>query len=202
MKLYLTYLLFFSLIVGFTNNRKNEQPNVTKKWVLHKGGILQIHGKSNIHSFVFSVNEYTNSDTIFIKNTNDENAVTGSLAVKINNFRCNHSYLKDEFKKILLADKFPILGIKILSFKKIITTNNVQKLTTSGLVEIDLAGVKKNFLVDYVFSKTQENKLLLSGVKTLSFADFNLKAPQKFGGLFKVKEDLTITFNLNFTEVN
>ena len=67
---------------------------------------------------------------------------------------------------------------------------------TTGDVEIELAGVKRTFQVQYAIHKTNHQNIELIGTRGVNFSDFNLKPPSKLGGTIKVKNELQVEFKL------
>lgn len=200
MKICLLQLIICLTFFSFNDARKK---TYTRKWLVQKDGKLFIHGTTNINSFTCYTSNFSCSDTIFLSETIEEDLiVNGSINIDVNVFDCNNSGITKEFKKTLKQKQFPNLNIKLLSFKKEILSK-LNKNTFQGKVEIQLAGVTKIFFVDYTYTELGfKNKFILKGFKVLKFSDFNIKAPEKFGGLLKTKEELTIQFYLNIIDVS
>jgi len=200
MKTYLLQLIICFTLFSFVDGRKNGH---IRKWVVQKDGKLLIHGTTNLNSFTCCTTNFTCSDTIYLSETTEEDlAVNGSINIAVEAFNCSNSGITKEFKKTLNQKQFPNLNIKLLSFKKEIFSK-LNKGIFQGKVEIQLAGVTKGFYVDYTCTESSlKNKFILKGFKVLKFSDFNIKAPEKFGGLLKTKEELTIQFCLNIIDVS
>lgn len=189
------FVLFF-IVVCFSFNPHFNQISITKKWVVKKEGKLLIDGRTNINTYTCSTEKFAVSDTIFLKNTEDKLWANGKLVVKIEKFDCFNTAITKEFRKTLKTESYPTLSIKLLSFDKTVLQQKEQQ-HFEGAVEIQLAGAKKNCNIDYYISNKNENSFRLNGNKLLHFSDFKLKAPEKFGGLLKTKDELFIQFYLN-----
>lgn len=192
------FVLLF-VVICFSFKPYFNQISITKKWVVKKEGKLLIDGKTNINTYACSTEKFTVSDTIFLKNTEDKLLANGKLVVKIETFNCFNSAITKEFRKTLKTQTYPTLTIKLLSFNKTVLQKNEHQ-HFEGLVEIQLAGTKKNCNIDYYISNKNENSFRLNGSKLLHFSDFKLKAPEKFGGLLKTKDELFIQFYLIIEE--
>jgi len=177
--------------------------NVTK-WVVQKGGSLQVDGSTNINTFTCKITDYSNPDTISVtKNTASKDVhlpMNGTLKLNINSFNCGMAVMTHDLRKTLKAKEFPIMAIRFLTLSKLPEPNTLNNDIT-GWVEIELAGVKRKFSVNYTFAATANKGFHLKGTQHINFSDFELTPPRKLGGMIKANERLDVEFELNLAAI-
>jgi hypothetical protein len=100
-----------------------------------------------------------------------------------------------DLQKTLKAKTFPKLIIRFISLNRYPRFNN-QTDAISGVVTIELAGVTKQYEVDYKFVSDGAQFLTLIGTRRVNFSDFNLIPPRKMGGMIQTFNELNVEFNL------
>lgn len=169
-------------------------------WVIERSSSLAIDGSSNVNEFTCSINEYLQADTLWNSVDAGRRKMTfrkSRLNVEIRRFDCIHKYITADFRKMLLADKYPYLSIEFISLDELKTGGMVR-----GLVDIELAGKKKRMEILYACALNGPKNLTLKGEKIMKFTDFELEPPRKLGGLIRINEDIKVHFNLNFKKLN
>ncbi len=104
-----------------------------------------------------------------------------------------------DLRKTLKSKEFPYLVIRFLSINKYPET---AQEVTKGVVNIQLAGVTKQYEVNYRAAAASKNHIFLVGSQNVTFSDFNLTPPRKLGGMIKTNNELAVTFNLNLQVIN
>jgi hypothetical protein len=69
------------------------------------------------------------------------------------------------------------------------------------LVDIEIAGVRKRFEVNYQISVDAEKSIHLLGSRDVNFSDFNLIPPRKLGGMIKTNDKLSVAFHLKINQL-
>ena len=127
------------------------------------------------------------------------------LKVSINpaalSFDCHKAMMTHDLRKTLKAKKYPQLHIKFLTLNKLPELSGKSQLI-NGDVEIEIAGIKKQYIINYQISKDTDDIIInLLGSRELNFSDFNLIPPRKLGGIIKTKDQLTVAFHLKMKAV-
>ncbi len=204
------YLLALSLCVGFTTGRLSNPtgaaaipapPSKLKTtWIVQKSSNLSINGRTNINRFSCGVAQYGEPDTITFLNEGCRGKISGIplcgvLKINIEDFDCSNRMMTGEFKKTLQYKHYPQLRIVFVNLEKM-PAFNAQPETLKGQVFIELAGITKQFEMDYTSNRQDPETVELTGSRQLSFSDFGLQPPQKMGGLIRVNETLDVKFML------
>lgn len=194
----LLLLLMFMTVLAF--RKANTDP---VKWVLTKQCTLKVNGSTNINRFSCIIPEYTSPDTLicYKENRNDPVKVTGSMALDVQKFDCNHPVMTNDLRKTLKAKVYPKIIIKFLNLSKYPEFYNREE-TIKGGVTIELAGTVKRFEVDYKYILSTNGNLKLVGTKQVNFSDFNIIPPRKLGGMIKTNNQLNVEFVLNVKIIN
>ena len=179
-------------------------PDYIKKWVILKECTVRVNGSTNINKFTCSVPNYTNSDTLtcFIRSSNNATvSMTGHIAIPVFSFDCVNTMMTKDLRKTLKSKEYPIFYIHFISMKRYPVLKSVQE-SVSGIVNIELAGVKKQLEINYKILMDEQGIVHLAGAQSIHFSDFNLVAPRKLGGMIRANDRLDVEFNINCRIIN
>jgi hypothetical protein len=190
MKKWMTYIFVFCLVCSF------QQPKTpVVKWVVTNGCSLKVSGSTNINNFNCDINSYGRTDTIFVsKSVTAPLPLSGIIYLNVQSFDCHNGIMTADLRKTLKSKEFPHLIIKFISINKY--PEKAQEVT-KGVVSIQLAGVTKQYEVNYRAAAASKSHIFLVGSQQVTFSDFNLTPPRKLGGMIKTNNELAVTFNLN-----
>ena len=192
-------LLAFILVTSFAffNTIKVE------KWVIVNGCTLSVGGSTNINKFVCEVVQSAAADTINHYSYDASKKyypLVGQLFIDVTGFNCHNPMMTSDLRKTLKYKEYPKLKINFISLQKLPDPRNKKEKIT-GLVDIELSGVKKRFEIDYEFRGTPLNEIQVVGTKQILFSDFNLIPPRKLGGMIKTNNELFITFDITIKSI-
>ena len=105
-----------------------------------------------------------------------------------------------DLRKTLKAKQYPNLHIRFLSLSKLPVLGS-EPIAITGRVEIEIAGTKKLYTINYQISADADKVIHLLGSQDMAFSDFGLKPPHKLGGIVKTRDQLTVAFHLKMTKV-
>ena len=209
------YLLALSLCIGFTPVRVSSHigtatvapaPKEKTSWIVQKSSSLSINGRTNINHFSCAIAQYAEPDTITFQNEGCHVKpggipLNGVLHVNIVDFDCRNRTMTGEFKKTLQYKQYPQLKIIFLNLERMPNFTS-QPETLKGQVFIELAGVSKQFEMDYTSNREDPETVDLTGSRQLCFSDFGLQPPKKMGGMVRVNETLDVKFILCLRRIN
>jgi hypothetical protein len=168
------------------------------KWIVEKSSTLSVSGKSNINEFTCDIVGYYGPDTITCGEDGGSGKavrLNGRLELDVFKFDCHSRLLTKDLRKTLKAEEYPKLAIRFLTLEHIPSFQmNTQNM--KGWVEVELAGTRKCFQIDYEFARNTSNSFLLNGKRTFCFSDFKLTPPKKLAGVIKVKDEFNVNFQL------
>ncbi|MFN1836139.1 YceI family protein [Balneola sp. MJW-20] len=164
--------------------------------VLSNESKLTINGQSNVNDFsCVSEHDLENDSLSYQYNFmgTDVELQGNPLTLKVDNFNCGKRGINRDFKKTLKHEEYPEIRINV---KQLNGRESLDSLPTMARVDIELAGVTKEFDIDLSEVSLYEDKTQVKGKKTLRMSEFNLNPPSPLFGLIKIKDEMVIDFNL------
>lgn len=165
-------------------------------WLVNASSSLRVDGKTNIVNFTCVVSSYGKTDTL-ICDLNKTNLsyfkINSVLDIPVANFDCHHKVMTKDLQKTLKMNEYPDMIIDIRSLTRL--PKEAVGGTSSGEVQISLAGKKVNYTIQFI-GKNYLNQIEFIGNKTIFFSEFGLKPPSKLGGTIKVKDQLEVEVRL------
>lgn len=173
-----------------------------QKWVITQNSSLAVNGTTNINKFTCDIPSYGQTDTITLtKSKKDKTIVlSGNIDLKTQNFDCHNAMMTRDLRKTLKASQYPTLQIRFLSLSSLPRLTNQPEHVT-GLVVIQIAGVSKQFEVNYQIAVNEQQNIILLGSRNVNFSDFELIPPRKLGGMIKTDDKLSVTFHLKINPI-
>jgi hypothetical protein len=171
-------VLLIVLLVLLNPYKEEREVIVTKK-------MITVSGQTSIGGFNCDFQRNGLKDTLFIDHSKKKKELVFEIPVK--DFSCGNFLLNRDFRKTIKAEEFPSAKVKVSNL--ISSYGNY-----SCDLQVDIVG-KKLFYDDLILKRTVDGVL---AQLVLSFEELELEAPQKFGGLVKVEEELKLEFKLSF----
>lgn len=172
------------------------------RWVVQQNSSITVKGESNVNKFQCVVTKYMQPDTLFYQHLPPLNKIqfNGRICVDVVLFDCHNKYMTGDMRKTLRADVYPQLKITFLSLEQYLQPHTKDQ-QVPGRVEVELAGVKKHFIIDFSFRWSNSSTTIMHGEKRFLFTDFGLTPPQKMAGMIKVKNEFNVVFHLELKQV-
>ena len=170
------------------------------KWLISENSSLSVKGSTNIDKFSCDIPSCNQSDTLTVWKSEKGVVLTGSINPAVLSFDCHKKMMTHDLQKTLQAKKYPKLHIRFLSLSELPQLSN-KPVSITGQVEIEIAGVKKLYLINYEISADSAKVIQLLGTRNLDFSDFNLVPPQKLSGIIKTKDLLSVEFQLKMKAI-
>lgn len=197
-------LLILLLFLGIFTDLPGQpgERNRLLRWVVTKNSSITVKGESNVNKFQCVVTRYLQPDTLQYLHENKLNKqlFRGALSVDVVMFDCHNKYMTGDMRKTLKAEIFPRLQIVFLSLEHPMEQIHTNQ-SIPGLVEITLAGVTKQFRLQFQFQLHENGDLVLLGERGFLFTDFGLVPPHKMAGMIRVKNEFKVQFNLLLKQV-
>jgi hypothetical protein len=191
------------LLSGFVSSQGAGRSSESKKWLVNQNSSLTVNGTTNINKFSCEIPSSDKIDTLIIttgKNSKDV-VLSGDVELSIKSFDCHNSPMTHELRKTLKESEFPTLHISFLSLNRLPVLSSRPELIT-GMVDINIAGVRKRFEINYQITEDTQKIVQLMGSRDINFSDFNLVPPRKLGGMIQTKDKLSVEFCLKIRAVD
>ena len=190
-------IFFYSaLSLIFCNSLSAAGQHRIVKWAVQKNSTLSVRGSSNVNNFSCNISSLADYDTIVVmEGVTQPMALKGAIRMNVLSFDCHNNLIRKDLRKTLKAEQYPKMIIRFLTLKSMpLLTAKTENI--NGLVEVELAGVKKIFDLSYTFKRVGGGCIILKGGRKFCFSDFNLVPPRKLGGLVKIRDDFDVSFEL------
>ena len=158
---------------------------------------LSIFGNTNISQFRFKQTSFANKPDDKRKKSwrIEESGDAISIYIPVNDFKTNNPIMYFNFLDLIKAEQYPDIIIS-LQKKELFNISNTEKEFVP-LIVINLAGVKKEYLISCESASCQKTGLHIKGSREIKLTDFKLNPPTKSLGLIKVKNNVIINFELS-----
>jgi len=175
----------------------------TKKWVIGESSSLSVNGTTNINKFTCDIPAYERTDTLVISKskTDKEIVLSGSISLSVQGFDCHNAIMTHDLRKTLKENQYPKLHISFLSLNKL-PDLTMRPEQVTGMVDIEIAGVRKRFEINYSITQDAQKVIHLLGSRDVNFSDFKLIPPRKLGGMIQTKDKLSVDFHLKIKAVD
>ncbi len=191
-------VLFYILTLSFMATEKMFAQNnggdaVTKSiYIDHEKSRIEILGKTNVNHFKCSFNVATlkEENTVHLKSqSNEQQVVGGKIQLKVDAFNCDNTQMTNDFKNLLKYKTHPFITVQV---KKITNVSHNQFAVETS---IKLAGEEQTYTMNLT-SSSNNSFIQCYGKQEICISDFGLVAPEKFFGMVRVSEDISINFYL------
>jgi hypothetical protein len=197
MKSFITFLLVF-LAGGVVLAESFPE----RRWFVKNDCAIIIHGESNVNNFSCKVDRYYSADNLVLYNNPGEKYTFSDNQIVIDprRFDCGKAPLTRDFQQTLKTDENPEIIISFISLSSL-PCNSCKEDFVDGLVRITMAGVTKESVITFSVKTSIHGTKVLQGIQEFTFSDFELDPPSKFMGMVQVKNQLSVTFALQFQEL-
>jgi len=161
---------------------------------------LSVNGSTNINKFSCDIPNCDQPDTLTVLKSDKGIILTGSINPATLSFDCHKAMMTHDLRKTLKAKQYPRLHIKFLTLSELPELSG-KLIAITGQVEIEIAGIKKVYTINYQISADTDKMIHLIGSRELNFSDFDLIPPHKLGGMIKTKDQLTVAFHLKMKTI-
>lgn len=173
--------------------------NAQSKWLISETSSMSVKGSTNVNKFTCDIPN-CDQDTLTIWKSDKGIKMSGSINPAVLSFDCHKTMMTRDLRKTLKAKKYPKLHIRFLSLNQLPELSG-KPASINGQVEIEIAGIKKLYEIDYSISVDTDKMIHLLGSRDLNFSDFELIPPKTLGGMIKAKDQLIVAFNLNMKTI-
>jgi hypothetical protein len=192
MRTFLTILLLWPLALWANSG-------VFYAYSVHPDSRISIQGTTNVNSFECVSDSNLPRGYIIADPHPEKDAILfsdASLGVAVKSFDCQHRVMNRDFQRALGVEKHPNIEIKLLETQMVYQNPAGTGGILEATVAIALNGVEKKTEVTLDFRQTEGFNFLFEGAKVLKMSDFKVDPPSPAMGLIRVRDEITIQFNL------
>lgn len=155
---------------------------------------IKVLGTSNVHDWVLTSTAMESLGDFKIDDNQlrSLNSLTFSLLAK--SLKSEHESMDNRTYKTMKADQFPKISYKLTSAAVSAVAKSKYSIKTTG--DLTIAGVTQSISMTVTAVLNTDNTVTCSGAQNIRLTDYKIDPPSFMLGAMKVKNDLTIQFNL------
>lgn len=189
--------LLFCLVLTFPTALFSQQDIPFK---ILAGSRLYLEGKSNVNTFTcdckedfpptkMSINATANSNVAYFHETRVE-----ITTVKLD---CGNKGINRDLSKALKADEYPKICFELCSITFQDAAHSDEWQNVKANADITIAGKTKRVKMDIKAKQMADGQLSIKSSKAINMSDFGIDPPTVLMGLIKVKDEISLFFDLN-----
>ncbi len=176
---------FSSLLQAQTSYKLASGPDVS----------IKILGSSNVHDWVMTSTAMESQGNFKFGEGNQLRAITSfSFSLNAKSLKSDHESMDSRTYKTIKADQYPKIVYKLNSAAITEVQKNKYLVKTTG--DLTIAGATQTITMNVTAVVNADNTLNCTGSQKIKLTDYKIDPPSFMLGAMKVKDDLTIQFNL------
>jgi len=164
------------------------------KAVNSKESTVNVLGSSNVHDWTMTSAAIESQGDFKVDGDLLKSLNSFTFSVDAKTLKSEHASMDDRTYKTIKADQFPKIIFKLTSA----TIAPVQKgkFMIKAKGDLTIAGTTQSILLEVNATINPDNTITCSGSEKLKLTDYKIAPPSFMLGAMKVKNDLTIQFNI------
>jgi len=155
---------------------------------------VKVLGSSNIHDWTETATGLTSDGDFRFEGGQLRSLHAFTLSVDVKSLKSDHESMDNRTYKSINADKFPTVTYKLSS--AVITMVQKNKYTIKATGDLTIAGATQPIVLNVSAIVNADNTISCTGSQNIKLTDYKISPPSFMLGAMKVKNDLTIQFNL------
>jgi polyisoprenoid-binding protein YceI len=186
-------LVIAAIIVGGTF--KNASAQTVYKAA--PGTSIKVLGTSNVHDWALTSTSIESQGEFKVDGDDQLRGLSSfTLSLNAKSLKSEHESMDNRTYKTMKADQYPKVTYKLSSAT--VTTAQKGKYTIKATGDLTIAGVTQTIVMTINAVTNADNTITCTGSEALKLTDYKIDPPSFMLGAMKVKNDLTIQFNLTY----
>ena len=157
---------------------------------------VKVLGSSNVHDWIEIATGLTSQGDFKFEGDQLKSLHSFSFAVDVKSLKSEHESMDNRTYKTIKADKFPTVTYKLGS--AVVTLVQKNKYTIKATGDLTIAGSTQTVVLNVNTVVNADNTITCTGTQSIKLTDYKMDPPSFMLGAMKVKNDLTIQFNLTY----
>lgn len=188
-------IIFVMVIAG--GIFQNAAAQTSYKLTSGKDASIKVLGTSNVHDWVLTSTAIESQGEFKIDGDDQLRGLSSfTLSLNAKSLKSEHESMDNRTYKTMKADQYPKITYKLTSAT--ITPIQKNKYTIKATGELTIAGVTQTIVMTINAVTNADNTITCTGSEALKLTDYKIDPPSFMLGAMKVKNDLTIQFNLTY----
>jgi hypothetical protein len=157
---------------------------------------IKVLGSSNIHDWTMKDNDLSAGAAFIFKDGKLSDMTALNFTMKVKNLKSDEELLNTRAYKALNAEKYSTINFKLSAATATPLANGHYTIKASGKMQI--SGVTKDIVLYADAVQNSDQTVSCTGTAKLKMSDYGISPPTFMLGALKVKDDVTINYNLKF----
>ncbi|SHN14071.1 YceI family protein [Mucilaginibacter sp. OK098] len=155
---------------------------------------IKVLGSSNVHDWTETATGLESQGDFKFEGDQLRSLRSFSFAVDVKSLKSDHESMDNRTYKTIKADKFPTVTYKLSSAVVTLVQKNKYAIKATG--DLTIAGNTQTIVLNVSAVVNADNTISCTGSQKIQLTDYKIDPPSFMLGAMKVKNDLTIQFNL------
>lgn len=165
-----------------------------------KAGSIKVLGTSNVHDWVMTSSTMESQGEFKLSDNQLHGLSAFTFSVNAKSLKSEHESMDNRTYKTMKADQYPKVTYKL--FSAAVTPAGKNKYSIKATGDLTIAGVSQTIVMTIAATVNADNTITCTGSQNLKLTDYKIDPPSFMLGAMKVKDDLTIQFNLTYKTSN
>jgi len=166
-----------------------------------KASKLNVLGSSNVHDWTMgSTTMESQGEFKFDANGQLVSLTAFSFTVAAKSLKSEHATMDERTYKTIKADEFPKITYKLTN--AVINPSSAGHYQLKATGTLTIAGVTKPVTLNVNATAVAGKIISCTGTEALKLTDYGITPPTFMLGAMKVKNDLTIQFDINYESIH
>lgn len=153
-------------------------------------------GSSNVHDWTLTSTVMESQGDFKIEENQLRSITAFTFSVNAKSLKSEHESMDGRTYKTMKADQYPKVTYKLTT--ALITAAAKNKYQVKATGDLTIAGVTQSIVMYITAGVNPDNTITITGSENLKLTDYKIEPPSFMLGAMKVKNDLTIQFNLTY----
>jgi len=164
------------------------------KLVQGKDAVVTVQGSSNVHDWTETATSIESQGDFKMEGDKLRSLRSFSFSATAKGLKSDHSSMDNRTYSTIKADKFPMITYKLNSAVVTLIQKNKYAIKATG--DLTIAGATQTIVLNVNAVVNADNTISCTGSQKIQLTDYKIDPPSFMLGAMKVKNDLTIQFNL------
>ncbi|MES2107735.1 MAG: YceI family protein [Bacteroidota bacterium] len=155
---------------------------------------VKVLGSSNVHDWTETATGLISQGDFKFEGDQLKSLHSFSFSVDVKSLKSEHESMDNRTYKAIKADKFPTVTYKLTSAVVTLVQKNKYVIKATG--DLTITGYTQTVVLNVSAVVNPDNTITCTGEQKLQLTDYKISPPSFMLGAMKVKNDLTIQFNL------
>jgi polyisoprenoid-binding protein YceI len=158
---------------------------------------ITVLGLSNVHDWTMTSTIMESQCDFKFDGGNLHSIPSLTFSLAANSLKSDHESMDKRTYKTLKADQYPRINYKLTS--SVVTSDQKNKYSIKTIGDLTIAGSSQTINMIVTAVVNPDNTITCTGSQKIKLTDYKIDPPSFLLGAMKVKNDLTIQFNLVYT---